>query len=279
MFLEDFSRMYSSEFTPCGMNDSFYNVSPENDALKRLLLFSDYSNLNFNFDTLLNNITNNLILNGKAYIEVVSIMNSDNAIQGIDLVPISAKYHHKSHDKCSFIARSYNNETVHFTIDQNRLVIFDLKDIGFHRNYFLKLINKFTNFDVKNASELMLNPKMKGIFDFIEYQKSEDYKLLKITKRTHWLGRDYTNQHLSESYLLYRAAQYKMLRYKFLEYILHQINGGLNRFKTEWGFSGTISTSISLPDYRNAFIKYNNGEITASQLCSIVIQNSTPKGK
>ena len=277
MFLEDFSGLFSTEFTSLEMRDGFYDVTPKDDFLKKLLLFSDYRYFHYHFDRLLSDVMSSLLLNGKAYVEIVSWMDSNNVIQGINLVPVPAKYHHKSRDKILFIAQSYNNETVHFSIDQKRLVIFDLKDIGFHRNYFCKLINHLAEFDEKNTLDLIQNPNMKGIFDYTEYQKLEDYKLLKMVNPIHWLGRNYSNQHLSESYLLYRKMQYKMLRYKFLDYILHQINEGLYRFKTEWGFSGKISASISLPDYKNLFIQYNNGKINASQLCSIVIENSTPK--
>lgn len=67
--------------------------------------------------------------------------------------------------------------------------------------------------------------------------------------------------------------QWKILRCKFLKYILLQINNGLNNFKTQWGFAGNISASVSLSHYEDAFEQYSKGEINASKLCDIVVEN------
>jgi len=276
MFLEDFSGPFSSTFTPIGMRDGFYIIAPKDDALKRLLLLNYYSNFDYNFDTLLSRIVYYLLINGKTYVEIVSFMDQENIVKGVEFVCIPAKCHCIG-SKYRFTAQRPENKKVQFDVDSNRLIIFDLKDLGFRRNYFRKIINRLSLFDATNATALMLNPKMNGIFNFEEYQKAIDYKLLKDTKSIHWLGRNYSNQHLSESYHLYRTMQYKILRYKFLEYILRQINKGLNDFKTEWGFSGDISISISLSHYKDAFSQYSRGEINASKLGDIVIENLMPK--
>lgn len=276
MFLEDFSGWFSSTFAPIGMRNNFYNITPEDDRLKKLLLFNYYSNFDYYFDKLLSRIVYYLLINGRTYAEIVSFMDQENTVKGVELVCIPAKYHCARCNKYRLTAQGPENKSIQFNIDLNRLIVFDLKDIGFRRNYFRKMINHFFIFDVTNVSELMLTPKMKGIFDFEQYQQSIEYKLLKDTGPIHWLGRNYTNQHLSESYHLYRVMQYKILRYKFLQYILYQINAGLNNFKTEWGFVGEISTAVSLSHYKDAFGRYSKGEINASTLCDIVIENLPP---
>lgn len=277
MFLEDFSRGFSYEFTPIVMRDQFYCITPDDDALKRFLqLYGRHSDFNYKFDQLLSEIVHNMLINGRTYIEIVSFMDQQNAIQGIDFVCIPAKCPLVRRDKYRFTALDRNNKKIFFDVEKKRVVTFDLKDIGFQRNCFRRLANHLSMFDVTNASALMFNPKMKGLFDFEEYQKSIEFKLLKTTRPMHWLGRNYSNQHLSESYHLYRTIQYKTLRYKFLQYILCQINGGLNNFKNEWGFTGSVSVSVSLPDYRDIFSRYNSGEINASTLCDIVVENLMP---
>lgn len=273
MFLEDFSGWFSSEFTPVSKRDGFYNVIPENDILKRLLLFSDYSYFDYGFDKLLSEVVYYLLINGRTYLEIVSFMNQESIVEGIEFICIPAKYRGRRFDKCNFVAQSPRNKGVNFDIDMKRLVIFDLKDLGFHRNYFRKMINHLSVFDATNAFELVRDSKMEGIFDFEEYQRYIEYKLLRDTGSIHWLGRNYSNQHLSESYHLYRIIQYKGLRYKFLQYILDQINAGLDKFKSEWGFAGNISVSVSLEHYEEAFNRYSKGEINASTLGDIVIKN------
>lgn len=214
-----------------------------------------------------------LFKNGKTYIEIVSFIDQENIVKGVEFVCIPAKCHYARGNKYRLTVRGPENKNIQFDIDLNRLIIFDLKDLGFRRNYFRKMINHLSVLDATNATTLMLDPEMNGIFNFDEYQKAIEYKLLKDTKFVHWLGRNYSNKHLSESYHLYRTMQYKILRYKFLQYILLQINNGLNNFKTQWGFAGNISAAVSLSHYEDAFEKYSKGEINASKLGDIVIKN------
>lgn len=277
MFLEDFSGWFSSEFTPVGERDGFYNIIPENDTLKKLLLFSDYSYFDYGFDKLLSEIVYYLLINGRTYLEIVSLMNQESVVEGIEFVCIPAKYCGTRLGKCNLVALNPQNRIINFSIDREQLVVFDLKDLGFHRNYFHKMINHLSLFDATNAFEFVHDPKMEGIFDFKEYQRYIEYKLLRDTGSIHWLGRNFSNQHLSESYHLYRIIQYKGLRYKFLQYILNQINAGLNKFKSEWGFAGNISVSVSLEHYEEAFSRYSKGEINVSTLGDIVIKNLIPE--
>lgn len=273
MFLDDFSKSFSFAFSPIGMRNGFYIITPENDRLKNLLQLNYYSNFDYNLDILLSKIVYYLLVNGRTYVELVSYKDQNNVVKGIEFVCIPAKCYSTRHNRYRFTAQDPKNKKIQFDIDLNRVIIFDLKDLGFHRNYFRKMINRLSEFDVTGVSELVLNPKAKRIFNFEEYQKAIEYKLLKVTQPIHWLGRNYSNQHLSESYHLYRTMQYKILRYKFLKYVLYQINMGLNNFKAEWEFSGDISISVSISHYKDAFDKYTKGEINASKLGDVIIEN------
>lgn len=277
IFFEDFSQGFSSTFMPIGTHDAFYHITPENDALRKLLLFKHSSNLDALLDQLLGEIMCYLLINGKTYVEIVPFLNQEEAVNGIEFVCVPAKRHWVRHSKYTLTARESDGRLIKFDIDLNRLVIFDLKDLGFHRNYFRKLANRLTEFDATNGSELMLDPKMKGIFDYEKYHKSIDFKLLKGTRSIYWYGRSSSNQYLSESYLLYREMQYKNLRYKFLEYILGQINAKMDNLKAEWGFLGKITAGVSLSHYEESFFQYSEGKINTSQLCKIVLYNLMPK--
>lgn len=273
MFIEDFTKGFSYDFTPIEKHDTFYGVSPADNTLKALLTFTNYSYFEYEFEELLSDIMYNLILNGKAYVEIVSWTDANGTVKGIEFIPVHAKFRCMRRRKVQFVAYDFNKEVVSFKIEKNRLLFFDLRDIGYKRSYFRKLIKHLCVFDATAASELVLDSNMNGIFDLTKYHEALEYKLLKQTKPVHWLGRSYSNKYLSESYLLYRTIQYKKLKYNFLEYILQQINEGLDAFKTGWDFSGKISIMSPLPDYQGEFEKYRNGEINASQLCKIVVEN------
>lgn len=278
MFIDDFSAWFSSEFTPIGLrsDSNFYTIYPEDASLTKLLWFNGRFNLDYNLDTIFSQIVRQLILNGRAYLEIIFFKDFENVIKGINFVPINAKKRKNDLNHYTFQAIDWKNVQIEFSVESKYIVEFDLRDLGYGRNYFRRLLKKLANLDVTKASQLTFDSRAKEYFNFKEYVKITEYDLLKFTNNVHWLGRNYSNQHLSESYLLYRKIKFKILRYEFLKYILEQINCGLDRLKEEWGFTGNIGISFTLPDY-NAFIKkYESGEYNASKLGDIVIQNIIP---
>lgn len=88
MFVEDFCRSFSIKLAPIEQHDEFYDVSPADDLLKKLLTFDDYSFFRYSFDKLLDTLMYHLILNGTAYLEIVKWVDSKGTLQGIELVPI-----------------------------------------------------------------------------------------------------------------------------------------------------------------------------------------------
>jgi len=270
MFLEDFCHPFSSELAPIGDYDHFYDVTPHDDHLKRLLLFCDYSALGYSFDKLLSSVMYELLLKGKAYIEIVFWRNKQNIVQGMEFVPIHSTCYWAGDNTCYFFSKTYEGIKEKFSIEKRYLIIFDLNDLGFHRNHFRKLINRLSVLDSTVTSGLINDPKLNGIYNFKEHQKSMEYKLLKFTRKIFWLGRNYGNQHLSESYLLYRSAQYKSLLFRFLTYFLEQINKGIDRFGSELGYTGHIKAKYGQPDYKDAFARYWRGEMNVTDLNNFI---------
>lgn len=278
MFIDDFSRLFSFEFTPIGLrsDSNFYTIYPENASLKALMWFNDRFNLDHKLDETFSRIMRQLILNGRAYLEIISFKDFENVMKGIKFVPINAKKRKKFLNHYTFQAIDCKNVQIKFSVESKYIVEFDLRDLGFSRNYFRRLLKKLSNLDEIKASQLTLDSSAKKYFNFEEYVRISEYDLLKVTNNVHWVRQSYSNQHLSESYLLYRKIKFKILRYEFLKYILEQINFGLDRLKEEWGFTGNIGINFTLPDY-NVFIKkYESGEYNTSKLTEIVIRNIIP---
>lgn len=270
MFLEDFCHHFSSKLAPIGDHDRFYDVSPHDDHLKRLLLFCDYSALGYSFDELLSSVMHELLLNGKAYVEIVLWRDKQNVVQGMEFVPIHSVCYWVGNNTCRFSGKTYEGKKEKFSIEKQYLIIFDLKDLGFHRKYFRRLMNRLGSLGSAVTSGLINDPNLNGIYNFTEHQKRMDYELLKSTKKIFWLGRNYSNQHLSESYLLYRSAQYKSLFFRFLTYCLEQINKGIDFFSSELGYAGHIKAKYSQPDYETALTRYWKGEINVTDLNNFI---------
>ena len=77
---------------------------------------------------------------------------------------------------------------------------------------------------------------MNNSVDFKKYSSTNDFNLIKLCKDIGWVGRNYSNQFLSDSYLLYRETHGKILQYDFLDYILKKINDGLTPLKEKFSF-------------------------------------------
>lgn len=163
-----------------------------------------------------------------------------------------------------------------FRVNKQAVVTFSLRDMGFKRRFFLRLISRLSRIDLLGNTDLTLDQNLEGIYSFTEHQKHMDYLLLKYTKKVFWHGRKHSNQHLSESYLLYRQAYYAMLQYKFLDYILKRINSGFEPLRQEFGFEGKITTCLPRIDYKKHLQEFHDGKINTSQLGDIIFKKASP---
>lgn len=110
--------------------------------------------------------------------------------------------------------------------------------------------------------------------NFTEHQKQLEFQFLNCTRKIFWNGRNYSNQHLSESYLLYRAAYADMLQYRFLDYMLQKLNNGFEPLRQEFGFVGRIITPLPRINYSQHLAEYHDGKINASQLGDVILKKN-----
>lgn len=271
MFLEDFCLAFSYDLSAetLSYDRNFYTVEPQDDLLKNLLCIKTHRFLHYELDKLLSSITYNLIFNGKVHLEIVIWEDSEGIIKGISFVPINSLFSFKFLNKTVFLSiLSYNKKPRLFNIKNENLITFRLKDLGYSRHYFIKLLKKLQKIDITNVTDMFT--QQKSGLDFAEYTKNCDFKLLNITQKTHWFGRSYNNQHLSESYLLYRSAKFKILRKKFLDYLIFQLNVGISHFSTQANFNGKIVTNSRDTSYMKDFEQFWKGEINLTQLSNII---------
>lgn len=141
-------------------------------------------------------------------------------------------------------------------------------------SYFRQLLNKFSRFDTLGTTNLALDKSLEGIYNFTEHQKQLEFQFLNCTRKIFWNGRNYSNQHLSESYLLYRAAYADMLQYRFLDYMLQKLNNGFEPLRQEFGFVGRIITPLPRINYSQHLAEYHDGKINASQLGDVILKKN-----
>lgn len=194
---------------------------------------------------------------------------------GISLLPIHAKRSHTIMRLTVFAGKTYNGQRVKFSIDRKHLIILDLKDVGFRRKYFARLMKKMNHLDTTASDSALMGNSNRIKYDFNEHNRMRQYKLLKLNKRTGWFGRERNNPHLTESYLLYRIANFKKIRFDFLQYIISQINIALKQFETDLSFEGRIVIEVPSVNYDEHFAALSKGIINTTQLGDIIFKGNT----
>lgn len=105
-----------------------------------MLWFNGRFNLDYNLDTIFSQIVRQLILNGRAYLEIIFFKDFENVIKGINFVPINAKKRKNDLNHHTFQAIDWKNVQIEFSVESKYIVEFDLRDLGYGRNYFRRLL-------------------------------------------------------------------------------------------------------------------------------------------
>jgi len=270
MLLRDLTNSFSICLSPKENRNCFYFVEPAKDSLENLLSIRTYRWDDYDFDKLLDEITWYLVVNGKAYLEIVLWKNDEGDYVGLSFEPIHSKRSIFFQTKYYFWGENTSGERISFSIDKKRIICFDLKEIGLSRYYFINLFRRIARINILNSTNFIVDSKLQGKYNSEEHIRRNEFLLLKYTKKIFWYGRNGSNQHLSESYLLYRAAHLKLWRKRFLDYLIEKLNDGLKRYKEEVGFEGKIKVKECEYDYLKELERYKSGEINAEQLANMV---------
>lgn len=141
MFIEDFCQLFSISFPVINRLRNFYVINSENDDLLKLLNYKCNNYLEYILDNQLQKIMLTLICEGKAFIETVLIKDEGGNLLGILFVPLAILKNRKHKKATTFYALQSDNKKVQYEVSNNNLIAFNLTDLGFSSNYFIKLIN------------------------------------------------------------------------------------------------------------------------------------------
>lgn len=264
MMLEDFSRDYSIDFSPKWDDRDFYDILPTDDALREILTSPCYMDLEAIFSHLLTNLMQILIEQGKAYVEIITWQDMKGQIKGITFFPISYAFAIPFAKKVFFVSKLSNKKHQRFSIARNNLLKFDLRDLGYSRRHFRRILKKINKNNAVEVISMSLDKNL-GI-DFSKYAERAEYQLLKHTKTIYWYGRNNRNRFMGDYYLTWRMAKLIGLKKTFLDYFLKTINEGLTPFRAAAGFSGEIIAKCKDVDYSQDFEKLKKGELTSSEV-------------
>lgn len=263
MLLEDFCGSYSVFFSPNWHDRHFYDIEPSSDPLKNILTLQEPWDLDRILDRFLSEITRILIEHRKAHVEIIIWKDNDGSVKGISFKPLKPIISITGIHKSLFISRQYSKNFCLYRIEHKRLIVFDLHDLGYSRQFFTRILKRINKRDITKVSDFTFNKNLE--FDFTKYAENEDYQLLKNTKGIHWYGRNSSNQYMDSFYLVWREAKFRCLRKRIFDYLLDKINAALIPYRGLACFSGKVIANCKNVDYSQEFEKLQNGEISVSQ--------------
>ena len=263
MFMEDFCSHFAIGLS----THDHYNFFRANEAtLRSLLQYDDYDFLRYDLDNQLSSVMWELLLCGKSYLEVVTKETTDGTLCGISFIPLRVQRALRCGKNYYFKSFEYDDSVVSFKIPISNVIVFDLKDMGFGRKYFVRLLRRMR----KTDPDLSLITQKPSGTSYLERENKNQKQRLKINKRIHWNERNYQNEHISEAYFLYRAVEYKMLRLRFLNYLIGKYNKAVGKIGETSGFGGAIEIAEEIPDYNECLEKLQSGEYCFEQASKII---------
>ena len=224
MFMEDYTTGFSYHFVE--LNRDFYETDPIDCELKRLLEHEEYNYLGYEFQNMIMRIFRHMLLEGKAYVEIEEIKEKDKLV-GINFVLISAKKRFEFAKNSFFVGRGQDDKKVRFSVPKTHILKFSMKSLGLKENYYTSKHKKMKKLDIIGYTNLTLDPKMNGIYDFSLVSQKIDKQKIKILKELGWIARDANNKSLSEMYMLYQRARFLDFMWNSMEYIIRVTNAGL----------------------------------------------------
>ena len=224
MFMEDYTTGFSYHFVE--LNREFYKTKPLDCELARLLEHERYNYLGYEFQNVIMSIFRHMLLRGKAYVEIEEIKKKDKLV-GINFILISAKKRFEVGKNIFFVGIGQDDKKARFSVPKTHILKFNMKSLGFKENYYTSKRKKMKKLDIIGYTNLTLDPKMNGIYDFSLVSQKIDKQKIKILKELGWIARDANNKSLSEMYMLYQRARFLDFMWNSMEYIIRVINAGL----------------------------------------------------
>ena len=247
--------------------DFFKIISSDNDVKK--LFFTNGLNYNFSYDLeqAIGNALYSLALYGKSYLIIKPNYtekkeNDENNCRALSSIHINEIKGVKK--KNVFYYRTFKNEISKLDISKESLILLDLKDLGYKRNYFTNLVRKLGRYDFTSDVNKLINDE-----PTYNYEIHVDKNQKKFLKAVSDIGWRFGTEDLSDSYILYKEIKMKIFKIKLLQYVLDKINKDLvDNYIQDKSFK--IEALIKKVDYEEIWEKYKCGELMISDLNKIV---------
>ena len=268
-FVSDMTYHFSMLFSQSVNHHGFYAIKSEDNRLKELFCFNDYTYLEYDFDIVLSSIMHNLIFANTTFVEIAFSRNEKNEIVGLSLFPFDAIKIASSNKYSWFVSLLPDHKKTIFKLEKNKYIEFNIKELGLRKNNFKKIVKKLKRLDMSTSTRFLADEKMRSKFSFDAFKQKQDVLMLKYPKKIGWIS-GFDNSFLNESYSLFRNIKLREFQKKCLLLFIDKINVGINNLCDIIKTSGTIETTVLLPEYEKEWLRYKKGEISSSELSNIL---------
>ena len=271
-FFDDLSSGYSFVFGEKSESRNFFSFEPRDCSLAKLMEENDYYNLSRDIESVVERLIYSLIMFGRAYMCVIpqySVSIDSNrkefrSLSSIQINEIQGLIKKRNRSKIEFYCRTFNGIPSKKILQSNQLIEFNLRELGYSKKYFVKMLKRLGRCDITSFSTFMMRNKSKT-YDFSVHSKKNKLLALKATKSIGWLA---DTEELSDSYLLYKKIQGDKLKLSLLNYILKKMNYGLGKFIDN--FDGKIVAQVNEKNYDQLWKDYSEGRMTGTELANIL---------
>lgn len=275
-FFEDICSNYSYILGGEDCQRKFLSFEPYDCKIAKLIEKKHNYDLSHYLESVINSVTFSLIAYGKSYVYITpeyvpskkSDPNGTKQLSSLDIKEIKGIIKKESEpNHIVFYYKEQSGTISKIKMQRNQIIIFDIRDIGYRKKYFSRILKRLAKCDTFSASPNMVTDNVDS-YNFSAQAKK--YKLLKM-KATKDIGWSFGTDGLSDSYILYKKIQERQLKLRFLNYILKMLNFGLNRFVSD--SKGNLIAHIKEINYDQIWMDYSNGRMTGAELSNILFRN------
>lgn len=272
-FFQDLCTGFSFVLGEYTRENDFIYFEPAGCAIETLLRQNKHYNLSYEIEEVLYNVIGSLLRYGKAYLYLQPEYletddHSQKNISAVEMREILGYPSKKKSDTIQFYCKSFDGDVRKTELLSDGLIVFNLKDIGYQKNYFNKIVKRLGKLDTTASATGLLTESIPG-YDFSEHLKHNRLKVLRETKEIGWY---FGTDGLSDSYILYRKIQQDKLKLVILNYVVNKINHAIKALLKEQD-AGEMKMRIKDHDYSQMWNDYNAGHITASELTRLLFSH------
>lgn len=271
-FFTDLASGYSFFLGKKGENRDFLTFEPNECKINNLLKEQYHNYSSYDIEQIISRIAYSLMAYGKAYFYIhpeYSVKKVDDGtktqiLTSFDIGEIEGFIKKRTKEEIVFCRKGLNTEIKEIHMSKNQLVVFDIKELGFSKKFFPRILKKLSKCDITAKSTDMITNDS-DVYDFIYHSERKKLAELRAIRKIGWL---FGTEKLSDSYILYKKIQEDKLRLRFLEYIVKKINDGLHGFLGD--DTGELVAHVNRKEYRQLWNDYTEGKITGTELTNIL---------